>query len=105
MSDIVEVLRFLGSTRQLPTWGQIQTAADEIARLRALVPEQEGASEALGEPKASEHPSPNAREAALRIVGGHARSLHPGTSDYFEAQDAITVARAYLALLSTSSGE
>jgi hypothetical protein len=29
------------------------------------VPEQEGASEALGEPKASEHTSPNAREAAL----------------------------------------
>jgi hypothetical protein len=30
------------------------------------VPEQEGASEALGEPKASEHTSPNAREAAMR---------------------------------------
>jgi molecular chaperone GrpE (heat shock protein) len=58
--------------------------------------EQEGASEALGEPKASEHlPSSDAREAALRIIEctdskGEINNMQPG--------DLALVARAYLAL-------
>lgn len=42
--------------------------------------EQEGASEALGEPKASEHPSPNAREDIAAIVETYTDILSPETA-------------------------
>jgi hypothetical protein len=79
-----------------PAWTHtaelLEKSADEIERLRALVPEQDGASEALGEPKASEHPSPNAREAAERLIEGYANRKK--RTDFED--DALTVAHALL---------
>jgi hypothetical protein len=45
--------------------GPAGMAAAGVAAVRALAPEQEGASEALGEPKASEPTSPNAIRGSL----------------------------------------
>jgi hypothetical protein len=80
----------------------------EIERLDR-VPEQEGASETLGEPKASEHTFPNAREAALEPLKD-AKWLLEAAAFIEEAPDGdkaklARIRAALAALLSPQGGE